>query len=92
MTSRSHRAYDALPTQVSALTVPSRWDGLQLAPVTRAATHPRRAMLTTVRPDPRVWATAVQLAHGDTSRLLTQPDGSVIVANRPVRAARRRAG
>lgn len=48
------------------------------------ATRRRRkpAPVTAVRPHREVWRTALDLAHGDRSRLRVEPDGSVLVVNR----------
>lgn len=43
----------------------------------------RPAKVVTVTADPRVMATAVELAGGDLTRLTIEPDGSVIVWNHP---------
>jgi len=43
----------------------------------------RAAPVTTVRASRAVWAAAVRLAGGDRRRLDIQPDGSVVVRNRP---------
>jgi hypothetical protein len=41
--------------------------------------------VTIIRPHPLAWQHALQLADSDTTRLRTQPDGSVIVSNHPRR-------
>lgn len=39
------------------------------------------AEVTTVRPDPQVWRTALALAEGDPARCHVEPDGTVLVRN-----------
>lgn len=39
------------------------------------------AEVTTVRPDPQMWRTALALAEGDPARCHVEPDGTVLVRN-----------
>jgi hypothetical protein len=41
--------------------------------------------VTVRRPDPQAWKHALTLVEGDARRLELQPDGTVLVLNRPSR-------
>jgi hypothetical protein len=41
--------------------------------------------ITIIKAKPPAWATALALAGGQANRLDIQPDGSVIIRNKPVR-------
>jgi hypothetical protein len=45
----------------------------------------RTAPVTSRRPDPVAWRRALLVAAGDHRRLQVQPDGTVLVHNKPIR-------
>lgn len=49
----------------------------------RKSKEDREFPVSVTRPDPLAWQQALRVAGGDASRLHVEPDGSVIVANRP---------
>jgi hypothetical protein len=51
-----------------------------------ADTRRRNSPVVIVRPNPTAWAIALRLANGQVSRFDPQPDGSVIVSNKPRRS------
>jgi hypothetical protein len=46
-------------------------------------TKRRRFPVEVVKADPGCWRDALAIAHGDVRRLRVEPDGTVVVVNRP---------